>query len=98
MLGAGAASLVWGSLLSNVVRTIAGLAFRPVLWAFRLNFGEWRNVVAFGGYSSATAIVNVFHDLLPQLIIGYLLGFNAVGLFGRAAGVARFRTGCLQML
>jgi O-antigen/teichoic acid export membrane protein len=87
--GFGYMSLVWGSLIGNTVRTAASIACRPTFWAFRPGLTEWRKVFAFGSYSAATAIVNVFHDTLPQLIIGRLLGFNAVGLFGRAVGVCQ---------
>ena len=88
-LGWGATSLAWGSLATGLTRAAGGLAWRPCLWAFRPGFAEWRRVLAFGGYASATAIVNVLHDTLPQLILGRMLGFGPVGLFARATGVCQ---------
>ncbi len=84
LLGHGFMSLGWATLAASFWRTIAANVSRPCFWAFRLSFIGWRELVAFGTYSTATALINVFHDYLPQLIIGRALGFTAVGLFGRA--------------
>lgn len=84
LLGFGAMSLAWATLAEGVFRTTAALAWRPVPWAFRPSLAAWRSILAFGGYSSATAIINVFHDTLPKLIIGRILGVAPVGLYGRA--------------
>ena len=89
ILGFGYMSLAWASLVSTAVRTVAMFARRGEAWMFIPTLHEWRKVVAFGGYSTATAILNVVHDSLPQLIIGRALGFDGVGLFGRAAGICQ---------
>ena len=89
VLGFGYMSFAWASLLTSLVRVVAALAWRPCFWAFRPALARWREVAVFGGYASATAIVNVFHDSLPQLIIGRMLGFGAVGALGRAASVCQ---------
>ncbi len=84
LLGFGYMSLGWATLAGGVARTVAALAVRPCLWAFRPSIREWRRLGGFGAYSTATALVNVLHDWLPQLIMGRVLGFAAVGLYGRA--------------
>ena len=89
VLGFGYMSFAWASLLASLVRIAAALAWRPCFWAFLPAMARWREVAVFGGYASATAIVNVFHDCLPQLIIGRMLGFGAVGSLGRAASVCQ---------
>lgn len=89
VLGFGYMSLAWAKVASSMAGMVASMACRPAFQAFRPNFAEWRKVAAFGSYASATAIINVVHDALPQIIIGRLLGFDAVGLFGRAAGVCQ---------
>jgi O-antigen/teichoic acid export membrane protein len=89
VLGFGYMSFAWASLLASLVRIFAALAWRPCFWAFLPAMARWREVAIFGGYASATAIVNVFHDSLPQLIIGRMLGFGAVGVLGRAASVCQ---------
>jgi O-antigen/teichoic acid export membrane protein len=88
-LGFGYMSLAWAMLICGIVRTIVGIACHPCLWAFRPVMSGWRTVTEFGGYSSAAAIINVFHDNLPQIILGHMLGFGAVGLFGRAASICQ---------
>jgi O-antigen/teichoic acid export membrane protein len=88
-LGFGYMSLAWAKVVSSLVGVIAGLCYRPAWWAFRPNVAEWRQVGRFGSYASATAIINVIHDSLPQLIVGGLLGFSAVGLLGRAASICQ---------
>ena len=50
----------------------------------RFGFSEWRKVLHFGGYASATTVMNTFSANLPQLVIGRLVGFDAVGLYSRA--------------
>jgi len=88
-LGFGYMSLAWAKLASTMVTTVASIACRPVFRAFFPSFAEWRKVATFGSYASATAIINVIHDSLPQLIVGWQLGFGAVGLLGRAAAVCQ---------
>ncbi|MBR0651036.1 lipopolysaccharide biosynthesis protein [Roseomonas terrae] len=87
LLGHGAMSLAWATLAESLFRTTAAILCRPVPGAFRPSLTAWRSVLAFGGYSTATAIINVFHDTLPKLIIGRLLGVVPVGLYGRATMV-----------
>ena len=89
LLGHGYMSLAWALLASSAARTAAALACRPCLWAFQPSFAQWRELLSFGGYSTATAVINVFHDALPQLIIGRNLGLSAVGLFSRAVTVCQ---------
>jgi O-antigen/teichoic acid export membrane protein len=88
-LGFGYMSLAWATLVCSIVRTVCGIAWCPCLWAFRPVLAGWRNIVEFGSYSAASGIVNVFHDNLPQMIVGRMLGFGAVGMLGRAASVCQ---------
>ena len=60
------------------------ILYRPQFWIFRPSLAEWRKVVAFGGYSSAMALLNTLYAQLPQLMFGRVLGFDAVGLYSRA--------------
>lgn len=87
LLGFSYMSLAWSTLIGTAVRTVGAYAWRPVPWAFRPSLAAWREVFSFGGYSTATAIINVFHEALPQLIIGRILGVVPVALYGRAAMV-----------
>jgi O-antigen/teichoic acid export membrane protein len=89
LLGFGVISFAWAALLSGLVRVAVSIACRPCLWAYQPSFSGWRSVARFGGYSSATAFVNVLHGSLPQIILGRILGFASVGLFGRATNLCQ---------
>ena len=87
--GHGVLSLGWAVLAGSVTRTVAANLIEPCFWAYRLALQEWRRILAFGSYSTATAVINIFHDQLPQLIMGRWLGLPAVGLFSRAVGLCQ---------
>ena len=84
LAGFGAASLAWGILASGLARAAAYNLARPMPWAFRPTLSGWRPALAFGGWSSATAFVNVLHNNAAQLLLGRLLGVVPVGLYDRA--------------
>jgi O-antigen/teichoic acid export membrane protein len=74
--------LVVGQAAAVVLLISAGRNLR----IFRPSFDGWRDVIGFGAYSSAVVIINVIYNSWPQLILGRILDFAAVGLYGRAAG------------
>jgi O-antigen/teichoic acid export membrane protein len=49
----------------------------------------YRGVIDFGAYSSGVALINVVYSLSPQLILGRILDFTAVGLYSRAINVTQ---------
>jgi O-antigen/teichoic acid export membrane protein len=87
------AALGW-SYLAVLIGSVAGQAALVILLitcrrnprVFVPCLKGWRDVVGFGAYSSAAVIINVIHDSSPQLILGRVLDFTAVGLYGRGAG------------
>jgi O-antigen/teichoic acid export membrane protein len=92
----GLVALGWsflGLLVSSVVGQAATVVLliscRRDLRIFRPSFKGWRDVIGFGAYSSAVAIINVIYQSFPQLILGRVLDFTAVGLYGRAAGATQ---------
>jgi O-antigen/teichoic acid export membrane protein len=89
VLGYGYLSLPWAMFASLLAMMIVAIWIRPMPWMFQFNLKHWRRVLLFGVYSSATAILSNFLTMMPQLIIGRILGFEAVGIFGRAAFVAQ---------
>jgi O-antigen/teichoic acid export membrane protein len=89
----GLVALGWsflGLLIGSVVGQAAAVALligaRRDLRILRPSFIGWRDVIGFGAYSSAVVIINVIYNSWPQLILGRILDFTAVGLYGRAAG------------
>ena len=83
-LGFGYMSLAWAALISSAIGTLTAILHRPDLRIFIPGFSEWRQVVSFGSVSSATALLNGLYSSLPQLFLGRMLDFGAVGLYSRA--------------
>lgn len=88
-LGQGYMAMAWAGLVVVALRTLGANIARPMPWAFRPSLAGWRDVLSFGAWSTATGIVNIVHDTLPQLIIGRVLGMVPVGLLGRAQMVCQ---------
>ena len=88
-LGLGYMAMAWAGLVAVLLRTLGANIARPMFWAFRPSLAGWRDILTFGAWSTATGIVNVIHDTLPQLIIGRVLGMVTVGLLGRAQVVCQ---------
>jgi O-antigen/teichoic acid export membrane protein len=82
-----------GLLIGSVAGQAAGVALlvscRRDFRIFRPSLKGWRDVLGFGAYSSAVVIINTIEQSWPQLILGRILNFNAVGLYGRAAGATQ---------
>ncbi len=87
--GQGYMAMAWAGLVAVLLRTLGANIARPMPWAFRPSLAGWRDILSFGAWSTATGIVNVIHDTLPQLIIGRVLGIVPVGLLGRAQTVCQ---------
>lgn len=80
---------ITGVVAGQAAVTLLLIRSRPSLRIFRPSLIGWRDVTGFGAYSSAAAVLNTIHDSAPQLILGRMLGFAAVGLYGRAVGATR---------
>lgn len=87
--GAGYMSLAWAGLAAGVATAAMAIRSRPQFWLFVPAMTEWRKILSFGGYSSAAAVLNVFYEQLPQLILGRILTFQAVGLYSRSLTLCR---------
>jgi O-antigen/teichoic acid export membrane protein len=85
----GVVSLVWATLSASAVRVVAVWIAHPCFTAFRISLRGWKDPFEFGIVSTATAILNVVYEHLPQLIIGKSIGLAAVGLFGRATSLCQ---------
>ncbi|SEO42291.1 Membrane protein involved in the export of O-antigen and teichoic acid [Rhodospirillales bacterium URHD0017] len=87
--GHGVMSLAWATLAASVVRVGTVWIVHPCFTAFRISLRGWKAPFEFGIVSTATSILNVSCEYLPQLIIGRSLGLAAAGLFGRATSVCQ---------
>ena len=88
-LGVGVMSLAWATLATSVVRVTAVWIVEPCLTAFRISVRGWNDPFEFGIVSTATAVLNVIGEYLPQLIVGRTIGLAAVGILGRATSVCQ---------
>jgi O-antigen/teichoic acid export membrane protein len=88
-LGEGYMAMAWAGVVVVALRTLGANIARPMLWAFRPSFTGWREILSFGAWSTATGVVNVIYETLPQLIVGRVLGMAPVGLLGRAQMVCQ---------
>jgi O-antigen/teichoic acid export membrane protein len=88
-LGYGVMSLAWATLAASVVRVATVWIVHPCFTIFRISLRGWKAPFEFGIVNTATAILNIACEYLPQLIIGRSLGLAAVGLFGRATSLCQ---------
>ncbi len=87
--GWGFMSPIWGALAGHCALVALLLMYRRDLRIFRPAFTGCRDVTAFGVYSSANVIINCLYESSPQLILGRIIDFTAVGLYGRAVNIAQ---------
>jgi O-antigen/teichoic acid export membrane protein len=80
---------ILGALVGHAALVGLFVARRPDMRVFRPCLKDARDVVGFGAYSSATAIINMFYLMSPQLILARVIDFAAVGLYGRAVAVTQ---------
>lgn len=83
----GPMSLAWASLAAAVTTAAVAAFYSPSIARTLPSFKEWRRVAKFGSLSSAASVVSGIGMAAPDLILGRLLGFTAVGLFSRAYGI-----------
>jgi O-antigen/teichoic acid export membrane protein len=89
LAGIGAASFIWGYVISKGLVTVLAIVVRPDWWVFRPSLRHVRTAFSFGSISAVVTVVNMAFDLLPRLALGKILGFDAVGIFSRAVTVCQ---------
>jgi O-antigen/teichoic acid export membrane protein len=78
-----------GTLAGNATLLALFITSRRNWRIFYPSFAGYSEVIHFGAYASGTAVINIFYDLTPQLILGRILDFTAVGLYSRAINVTQ---------
>jgi O-antigen/teichoic acid export membrane protein len=86
-LGFGAVSMAWASIAGTAATVVGAILLRPLWAAFRPSLRHWREVVRFGGLSTAANIMADLSASAPDLIVGRMLGFHAAGLLSRSSGL-----------
>ena len=92
-MGFGAVSMAWGAVAGAAAVTIAAIASRPAYALIAPTLQGWRPVLAFGGQFTFASVIVQLSESVMLLVIGRMLGLNALGLFSRAYSlVANART------
>ncbi len=98
-LGYSFMSLIFGTLLGQAILVAMLMASSRNLRIFLPRIQAWREVIAFGLYSSAVTILNLLYLMSPQLIVARVLDFTSVGLYGRALNITQmFDRAVLEVL
>jgi O-antigen/teichoic acid export membrane protein len=87
-------SFAWAALAGNATAVVLALYFRPDWWIYKRQMRAWRQVIAFGGYNSATAVLNQVYEWLPYFVLGRAVSLDAVGLYSRAIMVCQLPAKC----
>lgn len=77
-------SFAWGAVASACTGTLIYLAVIRNFSIYKPSLSDWRSVVGFGAYSSATAILGRIAEAVPILIFGKLLTAAELAIGHRA--------------
>ena len=80
---------ILGTVAGNAALVVLLTASRRDLRIFYPSFVGYRDVMHFGAYSSSVVVINVLYNFTPQLILGRILNFTAVGLYSRAINLTQ---------
>ena len=83
LLGQGVFALVWGALANAAVRTVLLLVVGLKNWrpAWRFKISDIRSFVSFGLYQLGERTINFLNSKLDTILIGSLLGAQALGFY-----------------
>jgi len=90
ILGFSYMSFAWASVISAAVGMLLCFHFWRDWSIFRPMLSEWRSVITFGVYDSATAVLSQMGESIPYLIFGRILNAEAAGLCQRAVLLCLF--------
>jgi teichuronic acid exporter len=86
--GWGVWSLVWGSLILNLFRTVGLNLVRPYMRLPHFSFDNMRQAISFGGYVTITHILWLLYSQSDTLIVGKFLGKRLLGFYSVALTLA----------
>lgn len=88
MAGAGALSLAWAQVASNLVMSLGAAACqRETLWLVP-TWRNWRRPLGFGSWMTGTVISGSIGMQAAELITGRILGLAATAQYARALGLS----------
>lgn len=83
LMGFSYMSFAWAWLIGSALAAGLAVALRPHFWMFKPSFRNLREMVTFGGYNVAIAMLYRIFDALPLLLLGRLVSPHAAALFSR---------------
>ena len=87
MMGVGYMSFAWGSLSYPLSTFVFAILIRSDLSIFRIEFTKWREILAFGGFNTATGLLTALGAVIPTFVLGRASGSTDVGLYSRGQQV-----------
>jgi O-antigen/teichoic acid export membrane protein len=87
LLGFSFMSMAWGAIAAAAATSIAAYIHQPAHLSLVPSVKEWRRVASFGAIASVGNLANDIGSRAPELLVGRLLGFDALGLYTRADGL-----------
>lgn len=88
-LGYGYLGMIGGGLAASAYVIAAAQFHRPTPWLFVPCLEKAREIAIFGGWVSATAVLNNLYLMLPNLVLPRIAGFGALALFSRATQLSQ---------
>lgn len=82
-------SFAWAWLIGSTLAATLAVSLQPHFWIFQPSFRNWREMVSFGGYNGATAMLYRIFDAVPLVLLGRLVSPHAVALFNRTTMIGQ---------
>lgn len=86
-MGFGYMSLAWAALGNTFTTVCVGAFFRPAGMPWLPNFREARNVLSFSIPTAGADILRYLRSATPELVVGRIIGLEAVAFLSRASGL-----------
>ena len=88
-LGFSYMSMAWASVIGIVVTILVAALYRPSSLPWLPSFSEYKRVLSFGSFSSGASVLMMVGTSSPSLILGKLIGMEAVGFYNRASSTVQ---------
>lgn len=82
--GFGFMSLAWSSLIGILASVLLVLFYRPKFIPWLPALSEWRRVLSFSSFVSASSLINYINNSASDLVLGRMLSISSVAIFNRA--------------
>lgn len=80
-------SMIWGSIAASAFSVAAAFQLRPIELVIRPGVRGVRSVLSFGMYHALSTLMTDLGKGAPDLVLGRLIGMEAVAFFGRAVAL-----------